>query len=439
MSTDTAPLLIATALLLAIAWTRPFYAIGFLAVGSIPYYAALHLVGQSPSAELTGGLFGGVGVAGLARLAAELTRFRQLVTSRYLLLFLCFVLVWFARWWLDPPVTWRAHQMTAFAARAQVLMIVYCCLPFLCGLMMSSRQEMRQLLVATSHIGVLGVLIMLGYWAAGAPHLGSRWLNKWEPIPSLTGIVISLELGLTALALVVTEAGTTRSRLARWLVVAGVLAIQVRVGQRGPFVFLLAAIVAALGMGARGSFVRLGAAAGALAGAVAALSIELSDRLGDSRATDIAGYTAEGNQDRLAILKTAVELFLERPVLGWGGSLVGTPLAGDVWDYAHMMLLDLPLETGLLGATPFFALVFFAGRDAGRVWLAHPELRSQLKWVLVPLLFLFLEAQVSGHISSHKHTWLFLGALCVLTRWMSHQQLSQPPPLHSRDFGAASA
>ena len=407
------------------AWRWPYEALGFVVTGSIPYYSVLHVTNAETSSEITGLVFGAAGVAAMGRLLTLKGRASLVFSSPYVILYAVFAGVWYLRWYLEPPSGASFEMRAGFADRAQVYMLVFSAVPFLGGMAIRSREELMRTFRAMAWCGGVGSLILLAYWISGAPNLGPGWSAKWEPIRSLTGIILSFDLGAGLLAYLLVSDGLSNRvlRLFRWVPVAIVISELVRVGQRGPFVFLIVALLAYLGIGTRRAVIRVGLSMAVLIGVVAFVSLEIGDSYHATRAITAQNYTSEENGNRLAILQAAVGFIAERPIEGWGGSLIGQPVGfaeSDLgtWSYSHMMLLDPVLETGLLGALPFWAMYLLATSRFVRLWRSMTSADFALKAILVFFVYTMLESQVMGHVSSSKHAWLATGMFCGVTEWM---------------------
>jgi hypothetical protein len=164
----------------------------------------------------------------------------------------------------------------------------------------------------------------------------------------------------------------------------------------------------------------------ALLGLVGVLSTVIADVYGESRTVSAEEYTAEGNEDRLVVIEMALDRVADQPFEGWGSGLLGMPVGHSAWSYSHVMVLDPLLETGLIGATPFFLLHVLALVRFARLWRSSPETDPALTWVGVAYLYTMLQSQVSGHVSSAKHAWLCTGLLWAITEWMSSRSRARP-------------
>ena len=133
------------------------------------------------------------------------------------------------------------------------------------------------------------------------------------------------------------------------------------------------------------------------------------------------------------IMPLAWDMFLEKPVLGWGpvthsfelGRRVGKPSRD-----AHNVYLSVLIETGLLGAIPFFAGLWLSLRSA---WRARSGMEGVLPMaMLVCLLFINL----GGTMHAGKMFWVLM-AYVLGSAWSSpkvsqHLPVRFSDPLHSR-------
>jgi len=407
---------------LALRW--PWAALAFAVVGAIPYFATLHVLGVGTSGVLTGSVFGGLGLTAVLRLMLRPKSFHNLP---FLFLFLAFVAFWYLRWYTDPPQAGYLSDDNTFAARAPVFMLASAIVPFVGGLLVRTEKDLRDILFWVATWGCMGMMVILIYWVLGMPNLGPSWSSKWEPIPSLTGIILALEVGFGALAF--TGISMTR-RGWRWLllrlvVLGTAIAISVRVGQRGPFVFLVVAVLAPYILQV-GSRLRQGLLVGATTLVLlVVVATETSESYSSDRATAAKSYSADSNQNRLDLIKQSLRVFRQRPILGWGGSLTGQTLGSERFYYTHVSLLDPLVETGIVGALLYWGLYFLVLR----ILLRKRNMAiagGTVFGVIVPLfLFTFLEAQVSGHVSGLRHLWLvtgMIGALPAVASMLSARQ-----------------
>lgn len=396
------------------AWRWPAAAAAFVLTGQIPYYALLAALSTTPSAVRTGLVFGVPAAVALIKqlLLRPARKPRNRAHRLYLGLFFLFVAIWYLRWFQDPPGSTYSVGDESFVQRAFFFMLVFAILPFLLGLSLRSESARAEIIRWIHVFGAIGFLSIFVFWTGGVSSQHSEFTGTWEPIPFLTGIILSINIGIAGLALYV--AWFTRPRwpwrLAALAVAVAATAILVRVGQRGPFLFFLVSIALyhgiahARGWGKRFAYL---ATAALIVAQVALIVGEASS----GRATDVTQYSAERNTNRIALASVAFDAIAQRPFVGWGGSLIGRPVHDGYWQYSHVLLLDPLLETGLLGAIPFCALLLLI---LYRTWRDHGWfLQSSATYpvLLVLAAYAFLESQVSGHIAMARHFWLLAALL----------------------------
>jgi O-antigen ligase len=389
-------------------WNRPWAGLGFLVAGAIPYYASLHVLGVETSGTLTGAIIGGSGCISLARL---LLRQRRWANPVVIVLFVVFVAIWYLRWYQEPPQLNVTAETADFAERSRVFMIAFAVVPFLGGLLARGEADYRSALSWLAIWGCLGVVIVGLYWALDQPNLSAEGSGRWEPIPSLTGIILSFDMGTGCLALLAL-CNSKKGRqwhVVRWLAIGIIALLSVRVGQRGPFIFFaIAVMLNFLIIGSR-HVLRSSALIAVAATIIYVVASDVSENYGATRAFDSSNYTAGSNEDRLFLWSKALEFAMERPLFGWGGSLVGL-WVGDVrWMYSHATLLDPLVETGLLGTVPCWAMFILILQSLGRRWRV-PISGQTVGSLIVPfVVYAILESQVMGHVSMSKHMWFALG------------------------------
>lgn len=426
--------------LAALAWYRPWWAIGFVVNGSVPYYAALDVMQVAPTGPLTGSVVAVPAIVAAARLVLPGRMWANLFRNPFFVLFIAFVLIWYTRWLMDPPAP------TQFGARAIAFMFVFALVPFVCGLSANRTELTRRALMGLLIFGMTSLAIMLAYWAAGAVTHSTSFSGRWEPIPYLSGGLIAIDLGVTCLVFfTLYPPRRSPSSLLGFALVAAVLAIDVRIASRGPFLFLLLALGLLFTMHAfRGGWSRtavqlLGLAAALFAALTIAgplsgvappptpkpASLATSSPIPSSvqrsptpppRVEALEGYFSPSDlstKERLNILQAALGFVAAKPVIGWGGSLVGREVNGHPWDYSHNVLLDPWVETGVVGAIPYWSIFVALGYGLVRL-LRRQTPGTELAVAMLPLLaFVLLEGQVSGHVATSRALWLVVGLVAA--------------------------
>ena len=447
-------LLAVLAAVAAVAWFVPWAAIAFVINGSVAYYAALSLLNVAPSAQLTGAILGvPAGIAAL-RLMTRPGAVSRVARNPSVYLFSIFVFIWYVRWLIDPAPS------TGFGGRALAYMFVFAILPFISGLLIR-ESEVRQALWWLFGFGAAGAVVMLGYWMSGATTLSTNFTGRWEPIPYVPGGVIATDLGVACLSLfALFPASRPMMAVFSGLFALLVVAIDIRLGSRGPFILLIACLVGAVAIvfkraGAREAVIR---AAGlvvvlGLAYSLAAPAAAVAPPPALSGSPIPAGATREpsptdapprvaqadayaspqdpSTKERLETLQAALRFIAERPIFGWGGGLVGRNINGHLWDYAHNTLLDPLVETGIVGAVPYWTLFVLVTLSV----IAALRRNGAVGGTLLPLLplvsFVFLESLISGYVAQSRHLWLLVGFVCSLVveplTWpRSRETVTQP-------------
>jgi hypothetical protein len=415
---DSPLILIALAFFVVAAWRWPYVALAFVIVGATPYYATLQVLGVETSGALTGLVFGAAGAVGIAKILMQPEARANVLASPHLLLFVVFVVIWLFRWFSELPPSTTLAFASDFGTRAPAFMFVFSVFPFIGALAIAGREQLTRLIRAMAAFGLVGIAILLVCWVGDVGSVATGPSGKWEPIEKLTSIMLSFDLGVGLLALFFASEGLEHRgwRLVRWCAAVIVVALMLRIGERGPFVFMISALLTLLFLRGRGSLVKKAVGVAAIL-ALGVVSMQLQEVYGASRAVSADKYTAEGNEDRLSLIEVALNGITERPIEGWGSGLVGKPVGNYAWAYSHVMVLDALLETGLIGATPFFGLYLLALVQFVRLWRSHRG-DPALVAVAVGFLYTMLEAQVSGHVSASKHAWLFTGLLAGTPAWM---------------------
>jgi O-antigen ligase len=186
-----------------------------------------------------------------------------------------------------------------------------------------------------------------------------------------------------------------------------------KLAERGPLLFFVLAVgLDAYIRGNRTGLRRPLFVAAALG--VVALGLYISTELAPTRATDAGKYGLESNADRMDLFAAGLSAFTERPLWGWGGSLVGRIVNGEEWWYVHSAYLDPLIDTGVTGALLFGAMLTLLTICVRRSWV-HLGGAGGVAVSVIPLFVLVaLEAQVSGTVWSTRHLWFLTGVLAVL-------------------------
>jgi O-antigen ligase len=227
-------------------------------------------------------------------------------------------------------------------------------------------------------------------------------MSTFQDNPNVVASVLSLGLlGLVGLAYGRQDI-SIKVRLLAWLSSGFLLIAIVRTGSRGSLLALVLALVALTVRRAnipervRTIFIALVAIACL---AWASYQIDAVRKRWEKTyyEGDVAG--------RQVLVPTAWQMFLEKPIVGWGpvshtyelGARTGR-LGGE----PHNLYLWLVLETGLLGACPFFVGLWLCWRS---VWRARGSVHGTLP---LALLFFLLASNLKGTYLYFKLFWVVL-------------------------------
>ena len=167
-------------------------------------------------------------------------------------------------------------------------------------------------------------------------------------------------------------------------------------------------------------------------GSVAALAIGfliLAALSNDAMRTRLERSYYEGDTaGRDQIMARAVDMFFEEPLLGWGPVRSRVELGSRVrWTQrdAHNLYLSVLIETGLLGAIPFFAGLLLVARAA---WKARVGREGALPMAILGCLLI---TNMSGTWHNRKLFWLIL-AYALASAWSVRETAR---PISAQSFG----
>lgn len=185
-------------------------------------------------------------------------------------------------------------------------------------------------------------------------------------------------------------------------------------GSRGGLVSLLVASLVVVPLVAgwlrhRGILVRVVLGASILVGIVVAVFYDTLDRIVAQRfSIELFDIQAAGGRDSL--YGSAVELFLERPLVGWGlGGFFAEHGHKIGYQYTHNIVLDIAVDAGLLGLAAFSALLIYS-LSAVR-GSARRDPMVLMFWSLG--VFMIGASQFSGTYYDTRYAWLFFGLAWV--------------------------
>lgn len=286
--------------------------------------------------------------------------------------------------------------------------MLFILLPVVCAatLLLDSREARRTWLWAQVIVGVAVTAATLRF---------SDPTSLLEPgrytLPTVDTIWAARLVGAAIVVLLLV--GLAVPRRLRWTLPLAALAgiVLIRIGSRGPFLFVLVAIALVLLVG--GCFARRRAWLLLAAGAVAVLSFLYAAAQGGSGGKRIAGSLQSGFTDpvRSRLVQDAFRLGEGNPLgVGWGdfaqNSFVGNQLANANGDsYAHNLAAEAFSEGGLLALICVLVVVLVGLLRLKR--LSHDPYEAAL---LGAMLFWVLNAQVSSDVVGNRFMWITLAS-----------------------------
>lgn len=131
------------------------------------------------------------------------------------------------------------------------------------------------------------------------------------------------------------------------------------------------------------------------------------------KATEIVSLLENSNEakgtavQRLVYYRAAVELWTERPLIGWG--IGGWSMAywrSDIREYPHNLFLETMVEQGLIGLT---ALVLFFNSILHHLRASRAQFGPCLPCLLPGLVYLVSIAMFSGDLADDRFIWFWCG------------------------------
>jgi len=166
-------------------------------------------------------------------------------------------------------------------------------------------------------------------------------------------------------------------------------------------------------------------AVGALVGGYSVLPEQYRQRYDSSQELD------DSSQSRIAVWKTGLSMFADRPIAGVGLGCFSSANAAYTgsWLQPHSLYVQALAEIGLVGSIPFFAFLFqFMRRTrAGRKKLGEDPTWSFERTALDGILgggLVLLAAGIFGH-SMLRRTWYFYAAISVVVWRLHHEEMSR--------------
>jgi len=282
-----------------------------------------------------------------------------------------------------------------------------------CNLLGDERVVKGVLLALIMACTAVAILMLLG--VGSADEHGRE--TALEANPNTLSTVLSLGL----LALLGLAFGRQKSDFKTFLFMAlcsGILAIQiVRTGSRGSLIALIVGFLAFPMKRTKSLASRFGLV---LVGALAIGSLVWTSYRSESvrerwERTFATGDTA----GRDTIFSDAWDMFLEKPMLGWGPVThlyeLGSRLGREYRD-PHNLYLWVLTETGILGAIPFFIGLWLTWKSA---WRARDGLQGVLP---LAMLVCLLISNVSGTLIDRKLFWIVLAYALASAYYTTYQK-----------------
>lgn len=117
---------------------------------------------------------------------------------------------------------------------------------------------------------------------------------------------------------------------------------------------------------------------------------------------------------RFALYREALDLWAHSPIWGIGIGEFGIAVTGqDVQEYPHNIILELGVETGLIGVLVFVTMLIVAfARPVITLSAQRGLAKTATRYLLVACCFALLNAMVSGDINDNRmlFTWIALVA-----------------------------
>lgn len=120
---------------------------------------------------------------------------------------------------------------------------------------------------------------------------------------------------------------------------------------------------------------------------------------------------------RLTRFDTAIEMFLDSPIIGQGiGSFSHFYWGMDVIGYAHNIFLEFLSELGLLGLLLFMSLLSYAFYSFFN-YSRYNKIKSEQLIIFISVIFLLINATVSGDINGNRLLFSFLALLSLTPKF----------------------
>ncbi len=311
--------------------------------------------------------------------------------------FLGFLGVYYINWAVWPKGTELDELMWAYS-------VAYAIAPFAFGSLFEWRDLRVFLFTVTAWSIVLAVLVLTGYIASGEVRYD---VGRFTIAESLNPISQSLVIGF-AILLVYAQA-LARARYYLFSFIPILLFAMLLGGSRGPAIALLVALGMMTLLTRKVSRRFLAIVVMALIFSGAALSLpELLDERYFASERWLTTQTEEGLPLRVERATLAIERWLQYPILGSGTS------GNESIFYSHNLIVQLLMETGIVGLGLFLAVLMPPLLD----FLRMSRGKDRVNWEVLGfrgfLIYSLVQAQVSGTFMGLNFLWISIG---ILTAW----------------------
>ena len=135
------------------------------------------------------------------------------------------------------------------------------------------------------------------------------------------------------------------------------------------------------------------------------------------------GFDFPGVEPRLLLIRSAIQVFLDNPIMGVGGYVSSYWTDDGTFVPSHTFLFTSAYQYGVVYLAAWLLIFGIVGRQA--VWLLRQPLPSPARSVVVGLLaslivtFCFaIIGSTPGDIHSSNYFWLFVGLIDTWVRWL---------------------
>lgn len=378
---------------------------------SIPLEIAAQIIGLG-SNQFTVARMIGAGLI-LAAFVEHKACFGRIPTAFW---YLCLYQLVCAAWVMSQDGIDLAFVLPMLFTRIQLLFL----LVIAYNLFLDVEAGKKSLLILLFGCATLGMLLLFGIGSVTDRDDGRMTIEG----ANANEVGMVLGLGLVALVGYIfgQQGHSVLMRLSLWGSSWVLLIAVVSTGSRGAMLASLAGLLAwGLFSKTRNVQSRLKMFLLAILSVVVLVGVVYSSESARMRWEDSIGKGNTAGRDR--IFTASWEMFLDRPVAGWGPVTYGYELGSRTGKYyrgAHNLYLFLLIETGLLGATPIFCAFWLCLRTA---WKNRSGAYGVLPFVL---LVFMLVANMSGDWLDRKLLWITL-AYAMASGQSTLARSSSPP------------